>query len=422
MLQNRGTPIHNTVDMITHGLVAILICCLAAPAWAAGPDTDKFLTTGQFDQGITALEAHLKVQPKDDNARFGLGMIRLVKAIESFGQKHAAYVPQTYGNADLKQVFGTIPAPKEPLTYPRLRQIQQEWLDDLARVEAVLSKIEAAEVKLPIHVANVSLKFGGPDGESLNLLPLLRESRITAQGKEEDFVVAFDRADVDWLRGYCHLMSAVFEVGLAYDGQEFFDIFMPRVLQHVKTPYQFVVDEATGFKGDNPFEDGGRLLYGFVADIIAAIHVTRFPVIEPKRMTVALAHLEATVPLSRQMWKHVLAETDDDQEWIPSPKQKGAINVAVTQEMIDHWQLALDELEKILQGKKLLPFWRGKTELGVNLRQVFVKPGRLDPILWLQGAAAAPYLEKGDVTSPQTWQKINGAFGGQFPSFAFWFN
>ena len=90
--------------------------------------------------------------------------------------------------------------------------------------------------------------------------------------------------------------------------------------------------------------------------------------------------------------------------------------------MVDHWLRALDETEQIVQGKKLLPFWRGKPTRGVNLRKVFLEPRQLDIVLWIQGTAATPYLEEGELTQPDTWQQINRAFGGQFLGFGAWFN
>jgi hypothetical protein len=115
------------------------------------------------------------------------------------------------------------------------------------------------------------------------------------------------------------------------------------------------------------------------------------------------------------MWKFILAETDDDNEWIPNPRQTGVIGVKVTQEMIDAWLETLDEAEQILKGKKLIPFWRGKAgERGVNLRRVFTEPRTFDPIEWFQGTAAAPYLEKGPLTKladSRMGDRLNKAFG-----------
>ena len=69
---------------------------------------------------------------------------------------------------------------------------------------------------------------------------------------------------------------------------------------------------------------------------------------------------------------------------------------------------------------------RGTEKRGVNLRRVFTEPRTFDPILWFQGTAATPYLEKGKVTrlaDRRLLERINKTFGGRnFVGFAFWFN
>jgi hypothetical protein len=87
-------------------------------------------------------------------------------------------------------------------------------------------------------------------------------------------------------------------------------------------------------------------------------------------------------------------------------------------------------VERILQGERLLPFWRGKAderERGVNLRKVFTDPpAHLDVMRWVQGSAATPYLEKGTITTladPRTLARLDRTFGGfNFFGFAVWFN
>ncbi len=388
---------------------------LALPAWGAAPDVDALLSSGKFDEGVAALEAHLKVEPKDDTARLGLGVTQFVSAVQRLGQKIGAYGPRPRFAFAGTPAIAAVPAPAETLTYLTLRKINQEWLDDLARIEATLAKITSEEVKLPLHVGRVTLNLGTAETRSLTLVPILRQFRQGPAGREADFVIAFDRADVDWMRGYCHLLSALSEMMLAYDGQELFDVAAHRLFQHSKTPHTFLLEP-------NRDRNGGWWSFEDIADAVAMIHMLRFPLVEPKRMEAALKHVEQTLSLSHQMWKRVLAETDNDREWIPGPKQKGAINVPITQEMLDNWMVALDETEQIVQGKKLIPFWRGKPTRGINLRKVFLEPRPLDIVLWIQGTAATPYLEEGELTNPDTWQQINRAFGGQFLGFGMWFN
>ena len=231
------------------------------------------------------------------------------------------------------------------------------------------------------------------------------------------FVIGFDRGDVEWLRGYCHFLSACGEVLLAVDGKEMFDCTAHLFFEKVDTPHKFLVEE------DRDFERAMIWDRALISDIIAFIHLMRFPMKEPARMEAAHAHLEATVAHSREMWKHYQSEMDDDND----PRQKGVMQVKVTDEMITTWLKTVDESEQVLAGKKLIPFWRGDNDKrGVNLRKVFTQPRQIDPILWVQGTAATPYLEEGEITefaNTRTLQQINETFGGvNFFGFAFWFN
>jgi hypothetical protein len=140
-------------------------------------------------------------------------------------------------------------------------------------------------------------------------------------------------------------------------------------------------------------------------------------------MQSALAHLQQVTALSRASWKAILAETDDDYEWIPGPKQTGVIpNSKITKEMVAAWLKFLDETDSILAGKTLIPFWRNAPGMGLNAHRVFMEPTAFDLVLWVQGTAATPYLEKGTITAPEFWSMTNQVFRGQFLGFAIWFN
>ncbi len=224
-------------------------------------------------------------------------------------------------------------------------------------------------------------------------------------------LVRFDRADVAWLRGYCYLLEALGEILLAHDGRELFEHTGQVFFTRIETPYKFLLAK-TRAELD---------MWDNIPDMIAVIHLLRLPVIEPARMQTALAHLQQMLAMSREMWKFVLAETDDDHEWIPNPKQKSVVGIVVTQQMVDGWLGFLDEADALLAGKRLIPFWRN-SEKGVNLRRVFTQPRTFDAVLWFQGTAAVPYLEDGPKTRPDVWDRLWRAFEGDLFLFAAWFN
>jgi hypothetical protein len=318
----------------------------------------------------------------------------------------------------LRLPVGANPKP-EQLTYPGARKILMNWVDDLQKAEATLVQVTDPEVKLPLHFGLIRLDFDG-DGQATEEETLWRlysrfnpRSGVTPEAARS-FVIGFDRGDVHWLRGYCHLLMAMAEFALAHDGQEIFDctahLFFPRV----DTPHEFLVGAPKLFDIGSDID---------VVDVIALVHLIRMPVREPERTRAALTHLESMVAQSKESWKFILAETDDDHEWIPNPRQAGVIpNVRVTKEMVAAWQEFLNEAEALLAGKKLVPFWRSKDGRGVNLRRVFTEPRSFDLVLWVQGTAATPYLERGPLTQPEVWQRLQRVFGGEFLGFALWFN
>jgi len=48
---------------------------------------------------------------------------------------------------------------------------------------------------------------------------------------------------------------------------------------------------------------------------------------------------------------------------------------------------------------------------GVNLRRVFTEPREFDLVLWVQGTAAVPYLEAGEVTTPRSGRGSSASSG-----------
>lgn len=420
---------------------ALLVASLllgARTAHAAAPDgplAERFLLEGKLAEGEAALTAALEQNPQDAQARFGLGATQFLRGVERLVQSLHRYGLQDASGGMVP--FLRLPVPPNPSPEPvrskDLRAVLTAWVDDMTRAEATLAKVDDPNVKLPLHFAQIRLDLDGNgqavDGETLWRLYARFNRQAGAPNRNNDddddaldddtknLVIAFDRGDVAWLRGYCHLLTAMAEVILAHDGHELFDHAAHLVFARPETPFGDFLrsrrDEANRF---DTFE---------IADLIAAVHLVHLPVVEPERMTAALGHLNAMIDLSRESWRYYEQETDDDFEWIPNPSQKSVVpGVRVTAEMIAAWKEFLNETEALLAGKRLAPFWRvsSSPRRGVNLRRVFVEPRTFDLVLWAQGTAAVPYLEEGPVTRPEVWSRLQRVFAGEFIGFALWFN
>jgi hypothetical protein len=405
---------------------------------AESPAVEKFLIAGQLAEGATAMQKALAAQPNDSESRFSLGIIQFLQAVEGLGQDQFRF--GLLGNRRQAIPFMRLPIGENPvpeqISYEKARGLVRKFLDGLKVAEATLAETRPANVKLTLQIGQIRLDLDGngkaTDEESLwRVLEALQAGgrRADSNPRVNDFVIAFDDGDVVWLRGYCHVMSALGEVVLAYDWRDQFERTAHLFYPNVDSPYPWLAAEGTGpFNGFNTQN---------ILDVIALIHTINYDCVEPERMKAALAHLESVISLSRESWKLINAETDNDHEWLPNPKQTAGMGgMRVSQEMQVQWQAFLNEAEAILQGKKLLPFWRGieggvmlfnrdfpaNPELGVNLRKIFTEPTRFDLILWLQGTGLHPYLEKGERTDPESWTRIMNGFRGEFFLFLAWFN
>lgn len=410
----------------------ILVSALASGGGAASADTvsdlQQRLYSGELSAAQDALEAQLSHSPHDDQARMALGTVQFLRAIEHMSQSMYRYGLRSPGRGALIPFF-RFPIPEnpkpEPITYEKLRDVFAEMISDLASAERTLAEIHDANIKLPLSIGLIRLDLNG-DGKSMPEETLWRVFDRVAPGSgltEADvrqFVIGFDGADVPWLRGYSHLLMALGEFGLAYDWREGFEQTFHMFFPHSGLPNTVLndyPDKTTASAGDYfPVADAA-----YIADLIAFVHLAHWPVAEPERMPRALGHLESMVALSRENWRLILAETDNDREWLPSPRQAAVIpGLAVTQAQVDGWLAFLDEFEALLTAKKLLPHWR--LEKGINVRRIFLEPHIFDPVLYAQGAGVLAYVEDGEMTDSTTWNRILQLFEGNFLIYVVWFN
>ena len=411
--------------------LALCLAVVAAPQGeaaaepAASPPLDSFLSRGDLAGAERALTARLAERPGDDDALFSLGMVKFLGGIEEFAQFLARH-----GSDDRLAgllPFARLPVPPagepQPVSYEQWREARVRLLAALDEADAVLAKVDGP-VGVPIDLTTLRLDLNG-DGlaeENERVLGLLAggglrlERPADGQRAADGLTVRFDRADVEWLRGYCDLLGAMLETMLAHDAENWWNHCAHLIFAKPEgVPAYLLTETGEGF-------DVAR-----ISDVVAALHHVNFPVRDAGRMRNARTRLLGMIGHSRAMWDLILAETDDDREWIPGPTQTSAIGAEMSRERVDGWLDFLTESEALLTGEKLVPFWRSFPDddgepRGVNLKRVFEEPRRFDLVEWIQGPGAEPYLERGDVTDAETWVRFQRTFNGNFVGFAAWIN
>jgi hypothetical protein len=311
----------------------------------------------------------------------------------------------------------------EPVTLDDLRGVVMEAMAQARAADEALAMIDGDfDLRADVLLVRMDMDGDGVAGENESVVGLLDGARVRIRGGEGGTVralpVDFDRGDAEWLRGYCNLAMALGEFVLAHDAGLLFERAGHVLFPKNETAHGYLKEGRSPFADERAYTGGIEPL-----DIVAMVHLMRFPVREPDRMERARAHLLAAVGHSRAMWTHYDAETDDRDEWVPNPRQSAAFPGAVVDEdMRGVWKRFLDDAESLLEGRVLLPFWRGDGERGVNVRRVFAEPREFDLILWLQGSAAAPYLEEGEQLDLSVWEDLERVFDQRTFRHMFWLN
>lgn len=397
----------------------------------------EFLPKPTLQQAIVAQQAIVTADPDDQNKQFRLGMMQFLRAIEGLGQDHHRFGLMSGQQMTIPLMRLPVPANDKPdkLTYQEARGMIQRLLERLTDAQKTLAaiKTDGTEIRVPVNLADLKLDLNRDDELTVDESILYITAAVQRGGRApntaipDSFPVVFDNADVSWLEGYTHVLSGFCEVALAYDWKKQFDTSAILFYPNVETPYEFLHDETR--------ESVMSFSTSSIFDLVAFLHNINYECVEPKRMRAALEHMEAVVTCSRRTWSLIEKETDDDREWLPGPKQTSIMgSLRITQQIVGSWNDVTDEFEALLKGKKLAPFWRGtqggringaqvwNKKLGINVRKIFTEPANFDLALWIHGSGLQPYLEEGDISSPEDWRKFNRAFGSRFWNFAFWIN
>lgn len=433
-------------------LVSIVVACLSLFICKAGESVafaddkstallQQFLREAKIEKGIEEFEKLLSANPNDDSLKASIGILRFVHAIEGLGQAYYRFGLNPQRSFAIVGVM-QLPVDRNPepdkLSYADARTVFQEFLARLNLAEQALSGVQPSEIKIPLDVGQIFLDINrdGKASSSESFMAIMSPSLGMGLATKQPLsvVFAFDDADISWLRGYVNVLAGTTEVVLAYEWRDAFERVGHLLFEEVDSPYTFLQDER---------DDTTSWTSNQVLDLIALIHVINFDLIEPKRMPKALEHFDRVIELSRDTWKLIYKETDNDREWIPGPEQTSIVTGNLRGgRMGADWKRVLDQADLVLKGKELLPFWRGfkggnpfivfgnnssrefkiHPTLGVNLRKCFTEPQRFDAVLWLQGTGVAPFLEEGKTIDMKAWQSLSESFQGRLPFFAFWIN
>lgn len=429
-------------------IIFVAFMLLWLPSDALGRETDDPMQQridaafALQEDGATLSEVQQALDdlPAGDATAYARGTVRFLRAFEGLLQgAHRHGFMQTFN-----QVRGIISPRLDVLqwtandtpaeTTPELINVGlKTFILQLADADRVLAEVDG-DFKVAIEIPEIRFDINA-DGratsaESLGalfqLLPEMGrwdpEQRRTVWGPlvPEDLVIAFDRGDAEWMRGYCHALSGVSEMILAHDYSDWFDrtgfvLFPKAVTTHEALPgTAWSLEFLMGQQPPAPFD---------LTDVLAMIGNFQMPVAEPERMTRALEHFRKTVDHGRAMWEHYDNESDDDREWIPNPDQTAAFHeVTVSEDMRDGWLALIDEADAVLNGEKLLRYWRGDGTKGIDLVKVMTEPRDFNLLYWVQGSAATPYLREGEFTAPNTWAQIRRLTERRYFRFSFWFN
>jgi hypothetical protein len=390
--------------------LALTLAMLTPLLKAQDTRLDAYLTSGKLQDGLAAF-----AKPASDADRFSLAVLQSLQGLQQFADgADSLGIKSTLANSGLP-FFRVLPhqtgAKVEQATPEKVRALFQNLREALTKANATLTKVGDSDFKVQVnlsqaHLANKDGVPAMPLTESLGKILSLQTS------DDKDLVINFDSADAMWLKGYTHVLLGLLDIVMAYDWKPVWNQ-SAHVLFTSPNPLPPIAKYTVTNQGSQ---------FSEWADLIAAVHEMRLEVADSDGLKKAVTEFRAAIVCSKTCWKRVLAETDDDHEWLPSPSQTGPRGSKITQEQIDGWMTVLNEVDSILTGKKLLPHWRIINGMGINVAKLVQSPPKLDLVLMIQGSAFAPFIEGGDVSDQTRWRTLIAPFGPGFAGFALWSN
>jgi len=381
------TDIHPVSEVIAEGGLVAAEGFLTARSFLGGDDETAFLLGGvQFLRGIEVM-----MQTRWDNNAAGFALMPGMRADLPPNPKAKKFDPAFFETA---------------LT---------RGLVQFSKAERQLSRASKQDFAVTVRLTDLWFDVNR-DGNPQDFERLTRIMGGMGTDADEGFdgLIRFDSADADWLAAYNHLLSGMSETALAVDPTPSITrVYDARADLEALGP-MFI--EQTGFAQDDWLDMAVSVLLALKGEPDKA------------RAKKAHSHFKSMIAHNRLFWSEVMEETDNDREWLPNPSQQAAFGMEVTEEVAEGWQDVLAEIEDILDGKALVPYWRvtngynPEKGIGLNMKKLFLEPGDMDPLMWIQGEAALPYLEEGKIANMRSWSRFSRMTRGDGLLFSVWFN
>ena len=143
-------------------LAVTLLSMNLSLATAEEPLVEKYLHSGQLARGEQVLELALAAAPGDDQIRYGLAVLQLVRGVERLGQSLYEYGCLS---ENTNTPFLRIPIPRNPdpseITFADFWRVLDAFRADLATVESTLADVKSKDVTLPLRLADIRLNLTG---------------------------------------------------------------------------------------------------------------------------------------------------------------------------------------------------------------------------------------------------------------------
>lgn len=389
-----------------------LFALLLAPLPSAAQDLSAEVASSGLAATVTRLESNSTPTEAD---RFALGGLRFLRALET--------TFQTRYRTDMDDPTGMVPlirlnqgtAPDATFQPGDVAALFTQAAQDMAAARAPLDGLATGpDFSVEIRLADLwfDVNADGTHTPDEDLMQLLGPTLMGWRWFDRDPaapapVIRFDRADAAWLSAYTHLLEGVASIVLAYDPTE--------ALTRAAATDASITALTPEF-----FDEYFVVSPGIDALWVILEALDQQP--DAARLAQARDHFLSMIADNRAFWTAVDTETDDNAEWLPNARQTSALGLALPPETGPTWLAVLADGEALLKGEKLIPYWRLGDGGGVNLSRMFTDPAPIDVKDWIQGTGALPYLEQGEIVSPESWRAFEGLMGGDAMLLSIWLN